>query len=233
MIKAIFFDFNGVIIDDEPLHEKSFREILKAENVALTAEDYRASFGMDDRSFVKAAYQRAGQNIDDETISGISERKSALYQSYIADQIPTFDGIIDFIKRVSVEFPLGIVSMSRRAEIETVLKRLGISENFSLIVSADEVNVCKPDPLCYRTAFRLMDELRTARGSNPMAQSDCLVIEDAPPGVRAGKAAGMKVLGVTNTVSAQELRQAGADSVTKSLADWFPDTIRLVFKPTV
>nr|MBA4183192.1 HAD hydrolase-like protein [Acidobacteriota bacterium] len=58
---------------------------------------------------------------------------------------------------------------------------------------------------------------------------DCLVIEDSPQGIMAGKKAGLKTLGVTNTVSADELREAGADWVTKNLDDWMPDSIRRVF----
>ena len=62
-----------------------------------------------------------------------------------------------------------------------------------------------------------------------MVHADCVVIEDSPPGVQAGRAAGLPVLGVTNTVSADQLRAAGATATAKRLDDWFPESMRRVF----
>jgi HAD superfamily hydrolase (TIGR01509 family) len=143
--------------------------------------------------------------------------------------MPLFEGVEDFIKKMEKDFALGIVSMARREEIEYVLEKTNLRSCFLSIVSADDVSNCKPDPECYLKGFNLIDAARTARGGNPIVHGDCLVIEDSPPGIRAGKSAGLKTLGVTNTVSAQELREAGADSVTKNLDDWMPDSLRRVF----
>jgi beta-phosphoglucomutase-like phosphatase (HAD superfamily) len=77
--------------------------------------------------------------------------------------------------------------------------------------------------------FNLIDAARMRRGKNPMVHGDCLVVEDSPPGIMAGKRAGLKTLGVTNTVDARALREAGADSVTKYLDDWMPYSVREVF----
>jgi len=83
--------------------------------------------------------------------------------------------------------------------------------------------------MCYNFGFRLVDRIITANGDNPISREEVVVIEDAPPGVRSAKSAGLKVLGVVKTVSADELRKAGADSVTKNLSDWMPETFNLVF----
>jgi len=92
------------------------------------------------------------------------------------------------------------------------------------------VTACKPDPSCYTRALQL---LNAKRGNEahvlPHGPEECLVIEDSPPGIRAGRAAGMRTLGVTNTVSERELREAGADIVTRSLFDWTPDALHHVF----
>jgi beta-phosphoglucomutase-like phosphatase (HAD superfamily) len=109
--------------------------------------------------------------------------------------------------------------MARREEIEYVLETIDLRDCFSVIVSAEDVSTCKPNPECYHTGFNLIDAARIRRGSNPMVHSECLVIEDAPQGIIAGKHAGLKTLGITNTVSAEKLREAGADAVSKSLAD--------------
>jgi phosphoglycolate phosphatase/beta-phosphoglucomutase len=229
MIKAVFFDFNGVIIDDEALHEKAFREVLQTEGIEISEEDYLSALGADDRNFVRLMFERKGKDLSDEVSRSVIERKTEIYRSYIAKDIPLFPGIENFIKTCAQQFHLAVVSMARRAEIEYVLERADLLEYFPIIVTADEVSVCKPDPTCYKVAFRQMDRFRLAEGRNPLVQKGCLVIEDSPPGTMAGKAAGMNVLGVTNTVSAEKLREAGADSVTKNLADWTPSAINRVF----
>ncbi len=100
---------------------------------------------------------------------------------------------------------------------------------FSAIVSAEDITKCKPDSECYLKGFNFIDAARTARGRNPIVHGECLIIEDSPQGIEAGRNAGLKTLGVTNTVSAEELRAAGADSVTENLDDWTPESVRLVF----
>ncbi|HEY5073546.1 MAG TPA: hypothetical protein VII34_02540, partial [Pyrinomonadaceae bacterium] len=75
MIQAIFFDFNGVIIDDERIHLKAYREILLAEDIALTDEDYFASLGMDDAAFVRAAHARAARPLTDEVMHALIKRE--------------------------------------------------------------------------------------------------------------------------------------------------------------
>lgn len=229
MIKAILMDFNGVIINDEPLQMRAYQDILKSENIDLTEEQYYNSMGMDDVTFLSATYERAGLNCTVDKINEIRTAKSAKWRTMVEEDIPLFPGVENFVKKMEKDFALGIVSMARREEIEFILEATGLRGSFSAIISAEDVSKCKPDPECYHKGFNLIDAVRTARGSNPIVHGDCLVIEDAPAGVRAGKAAGLKTLGITNTVSAEALRAAGADSVTKSLNDWMPDSMRRVF----
>ncbi len=229
MIKAILMDFNGVIIDDEPIQMQAYQEILKNESIELTEEDYYKSLGMDDATFVENAYSRAGKKPETNKVLEITQAKTNLWREMIADELPIFPGVENFIRKMEKDFALGVVSMARREEIEYVLDRIDLKDCFSVIVSAEDVSVCKPNAECYHTGFNLIDAARTRRGSNPMVHGDCLVIEDAPQGIIAGKRAGLKTLGITNTVSADKLREAGADAVSKSLADWMPDSIRRVF----
>ncbi|HZH34359.1 MAG TPA: HAD family phosphatase [Pyrinomonadaceae bacterium] len=230
MIKAILFDFNGVIIDDEPLQMKAYQEILKEEAIELTEKDYYDSLGMDDVMFIRTAYDRAKKDLDDATLERILERKSEAHGALIADELPLFPGVVNFVKMAHFHYALGIVSMARSAEINSVLQRADLAGYFTGIVSAEDVTACKPDPQCFNLGFRRLDEHNNAKGEFPLVREQILVIEDSPPGVVAAKAAGMRVLGVTNTVSEKELRAAGADSVTKNLSDWIPETVELVFK---
>jgi HAD superfamily hydrolase (TIGR01509 family) len=229
MIKAILFDFNGVIINDEPIQLEAYRKCLAEEGISLTDEEYYSCLGMDDVRFVQAAYGRAGKPLSDEAINSLIEKKSGIHRTLISDELPLFPGVVTFIKAASREFALGVVSMARRVEIEYVLKRANLWDMFSGIVSAEDVTACKPDPSCYQNAFLKLDEARRRNGGHSLAPKECLVIEDAPPGIISALGAGMRPLGITNTVSAAELRQAGAEVVSPSLSDWTTDAVRHVF----
>jgi HAD superfamily hydrolase (TIGR01509 family) len=229
MIKAILFDFNGVIINDEPIQMRAYQEILGTEGIALTEEDYYSCLGMDDKTFIEEIYRRAGKEPETNKVLEVMLAKTARWREIIADELPLFDGVVDFIKKMEHDFALGIVSMAKREEIEYVLERARLSDCFSVIVSAEDVENCKPHPECYVKGFNALDSFRIRRQHLPMVHGECLVIEDAPPGIAAGKKAGLKTLGVTNTVPAEALRAAGADAVAKNLDDWMPGSIRGVF----
>lgn len=229
MIKAILFDFNGVIIDDEPIQMRVYQELLAAEAVELSEEDYAASHGMDDVTFVKAAYERRGKTVDDKKLGEIIDAKFAKWREVVGDNFPLFEGIENFVEKMSHEFALGLVSMERGDQIEYVLDKAGLAKHFSVIVSSSDVTACKPDPQCYRAGFNKLDLFRIAQGHLPMTHGECLVIEDTVPGIQSARNADLSALGVTNTVSADELRAAGAAAVANDLRDWMPESIRRVF----
>ena len=125
-----------------------------------------------------------------------------------------------YISSKSRQYPLGLVRMASQTEIRYVLERGRLVSLFSVIVSAEDVNVCKPAPDCYLTALERLSEKLRAERRQPLLANECLVIEDSPPGIESGRQAGMRTLGITNTVSAEQLRAAGAEVVSASLADW-------------
>ena len=229
MIKAILMDFNGVIINDEPVQMRAYQEILKDDGIELTEADYFASLGMDDRTFVAAAFERVGKTADEAKIDTITKAKSVRWRELVADDLPLFDGVVDFIDKMSQEFALGIVSMAGREEIEYVLEKSGLESHFPTIVSSADVARCKPDPECFRIGFSRLDAVRTSQGHLPMTHGECLVIEDSPPGIIGARNADLPALGIANTVSADELRAAGAGAVAMDLRDWMPESIRRVF----
>ncbi len=229
MIQAILFDFNGVVIDDEPLHRKAYQDTLAAEGISLSDGDYYNSLGMDDVTFVRAAFERAGRELSEETLRAVIAREAELHRAMIDGELPLFPGVVTFVKALARVYPLGIVSMARRDSIGHVLQRAALDRFFDVVVSAEDVRVCKPDPGCYNRALGLLNEKRSAANSPPFQPSECLVIEDSPPGIQAGRAAGMRTLGVVNTVRESALRDAGADVVTRSLADWTLDAVHHVF----
>ena len=228
MIQAIFFDFNGVVIDDERLQMAAYQHVLRGHGIDLTEEQYFAALGMDDRTFTRAALERAGR-LSDELTNAVLEAKKDAHRKMIEEELPFFPGVITFIKATSRHLSLGLVSMANTDEIDYVLDRADLRPYFSIVVNADHVGICKPAPDCYREGLSKLNEIRQTKRLLPLLPKECLVIEDSPPGIQSGRAAGMRTLGVTNTVSEHALRTAGADVVTKSLADWTLDAVRLVF----
>jgi phosphoglycolate phosphatase/beta-phosphoglucomutase len=230
MIQAILFDFNGVIIDDEPLQMAAYQIVLREQGIELTESDYYGALGMDDKTFVRAAFERSKQTLTDDILKVVLEAKGVQHRKLIEDELPLFPGVVTFLKATSRRYSLGLASMASPVEIQYVLERSRLLSLFSVIVSAEDVNVCKPAPDCYLTALEQLNEKRLGEQRQPLAASECLVIEDSPPGIESGRQAGMRTLGITNTVSAEQLRAAGAEVVSASLVDWTVDAVRHVFK---
>ncbi len=229
MIQAVFFDFNGVIVDDEPLQMKAYQEVLGREELTLTEADYYGSLGMDDVTFLRSTYARAERELTDELLGRLVEAKTAAHRKLLEGELPLFPGVVTFIKALSRQHSLGLVSMARRTEIDHVLERAALAAYFKIIVSAEDATVCKPDPSCFNSGLELLNRQRGEAHVIPLRPDECLVIEDSPPGILSARGAGMRTLGVTNTVPERALRDAGADSVTRSLFDWTPDAVHHVF----
>ena len=229
MIKAIFFDFNGVIIDDETIQMKAFQEILRGHDVNITEDWYFDSLGMDDRTFVRSMFSRAGKPLTDPVLTSVIDEKTLMHRDIIKDELPLFPGVLTFLKATSRHFSLGLVSMANKNEVGFVFERANLTPLFSVVVTAEDTSVCKPAPDCYVCGLSKLNEKRQRERLLPLLPAECLAIEDSPPGIGSARAAGMRTLGVTNTVSEQELRSAGAEVVTASLADWTPDAVRLVY----
>ena len=229
MIKAIFFDFNGVIIDDETIQMKAYQEILRGHEIDLTEEWYMSALGMNDRTFVQAMFERAKKPLTNPVLETVLEAKIDLHREMIAE-LPLFPGVLTFLKACAREFSVGLVSMADKREVGYVFQRANLTPLFSVIVTAEDASVCKPAPDCYLAGLRKLNETRQHERKLPLLASECLAIEDSPPGIESARVAGMRTLGITNTVPAAALRAAGAEVVTASLADWTPDAVKLVYK---
>jgi beta-phosphoglucomutase len=229
MIRAVFFDFNGVIIDDEPLQLQAYQELLREQGIDLTAAHYYEALGMDDKAFVRAAFERAGKALSAEMLQATIEGKSQIHRRLIQDELPLFPGVVTFLKASARQYQLGLVSMARRQEIDYVLERARLRRCFEVIVSTEDVAHYKPDPECYQTGLAKLNASRAAARLLPLLPNECLAIEDSPPGIVAAKRAGMRTIGVTNTVPEADLRAVGAEIVTSSLADWTTTPVHLIF----
>ena len=139
---------------------------------------------MDDRAFVEAAFGRAGKQLLEAERLSIIERKSELHRELIKDELPLFPGVVTFLKATSRRYTLGLVSMARRVEIDHVLERAHLAKIFALVISAEGLpGINRIGMLSAR-----LGKLNARRQNNtlpPIAVTECVAIEDAPPGIAA------------------------------------------------
>lgn len=214
MLRAVIFDFNGIIVDDEPIHFELFQRVLKEEGIKLTEADYYARYlGCDDRGAFTTAYREHGRALSPSKVAQLIERKAAYYQEDIKSKMRVFPGVQTVVPHLAQKLPLAIASGALRNEIEIILSSMGLLAHFRAIVSAEDVTRGKPDPEIF---LKALAQLNAALISNPpISAAECLVIEDSKEGIRGARRAGMKCLAVTNSHPAELLDEA--DSIVDSL----------------
>ncbi len=200
MLKAVLFDFNGVIINDEPLHDRLLEQVLLEENLRIKPEEYReVCLGRSDRVCLSDLLARRGRVPGDDYLDKLVTRKSSLYQLQIQsmEKLPLYPGLSDLLFQIrAAKLPLAVVSGAVRAEIEQVLKQADLAQYFSVIVAGDEIKTSKPDPEGYLLA---VDRLNQQFSELQLQPQNCLAIEDTFAGIEAAKKAGMQVVGVANS----------------------------------
>ncbi|SIO55983.1 haloacid dehalogenase superfamily, subfamily IA, variant 3 with third motif having DD or ED [Singulisphaera sp. GP187] len=229
MIRAVIFDFNGVLVDDEYLHFDMFREVLAAEGVTITDRDYHERYlGLDDRGCFEAALIDGGQEADQERLDALIARKAVRYAEEAGIGLRFFPGAADCLAALAGRWPLAINSGALRPEIEFALGLIGSRERVGAIVSAEDTSRCKPDPQGYLLALAALRDDPGA-GVPDLDAGECLVIEDSLAGVASAKGAGMFAVGVSNTYRADELEGAGADAVLPGVDHLTPVWIEAQF----
>lgn len=214
MLRAIIFDFDGVIADSEPIHLAVFQRVLGEKGYVLTREEYYADYlGYDDRGCFEAFLTAHGQPVSQTIIEDLVEQKAAAYFDYIRERPVIFPGVQALIRDAATRYRLAICSGALRHEIEFILEQSGIRKEFEHITSAEDVTHGKPHPEGFLHALAALNQT----ANQAMTPRECLVIEDSLPGIRGAHAAGMKVLAVANTHRLEELQEA--DAMTTSLAD--------------
>lgn len=208
-LRAIIFDFNGVIADDETPHFLTFQQALQEDGLALTKEDYYGAYlGMDERNCATALAESVTGTQDPVRIQRILERKAALFRDYTATYKPQlFPGVVEFVKRAGQRYRLAIASGGRREQIDFALRDTAIEKDFAVIASAEDTAIGKPDPVIYHVALNRINHLEP-RPQPPISPEECLVIEDSLAGIRSAKAAGMLVIGLATTYPAEQLSEA-------------------------
>lgn len=212
LLRAIIFDFDGIIVNSEPLILKLMQEMAALEGFNLTEEEYyRDYLALDDRGVVELLFRRHDRPIDPARRDELIQWKERAYWAGIQDGLPSFPDAVAFVRRVAAaRYPLAIASGSLRAEIEHLLQTIGLLDLFPVLVSADDTAKSKPDPEVY---LKAVEGLRHAAfnpcvGHAPLLAAECLAIEDAAAGVNAAHAAGMKCMALAHSLPLEGLQHA-------------------------
>ena len=207
MLRAVIFDFNGIIVDDEPIHFELIKKVLGEEGIALTEESYYARYlGFDDRGAFSCGYREHHRSLNQQKLAELIERKAVYYQEIIRQHITIFPGVKSLVAELAQKLPLAVASGALRNEIETILTTAGLIGHFKAIISAEDVERGKPEPDIFLKALESLN----ARNGTLIQAEECVVIEDSKEGIKGARHAGMKCLAVTNSHPAEMLNEAHA-----------------------
>jgi HAD superfamily hydrolase (TIGR01509 family) len=223
MIRAIIFDFNGVIADDETPHLRCFQQALTEHGLSLTKNDYYGTYlGMDERTCAAALLATRDGTCDQDLLRAMMDRKAMLFREYqVLHKSALFPGIVEFVKRAGAQYRLAIATGGRREQIDHALRGTAIERDFAVLVSADDVATGKPDPAIYHATLKRL----TAVDPRPplLTAAQCVVVEDSRAGIRAAKASGMRVLALATTYPPDQLTET--DLVLPNLEGLRPESI--------
>ena len=217
-LRAILFDFNGILVDDEPLHLCLFQRVLAEEGVVMDAADYQDRWlGLDDRDCLRAALRQAGRSPEPAYLARLIARKASYYQAEIRrDGFTFFPGSLELLNEVAdAGWMVGVVSGALRDEIESALATAAVRARVKTVVSADDVAESKPNPEGYQKGLEELNSLPPLP-DRLIHPHEVLAIEDSPAGLAAANALGLRTLGVGHTYSASAL--AGAEQRIERLA---------------
>lgn len=212
MIKAVIFDMDGVIIDSEPIHEYAMEETLKPHGVDFAKINDSSFLGKTPKSLFTKLKVMFNLSVD---VNELVERKADLAMEKM-QQLGPIPGVVELIKELHAKnYKLAIGSGQERFVIDNVLSNFGLTDFFREIICSGDYKKPKPDPEVY---LRCAEKL----GVKP---DECVVIEDAPSGVKSAKSAGMKCVGYNNP-SNKGVGLVGADLLIENFKELTIDIIK-------
>jgi len=210
---AVLFDFNGVLIEDEPWHWRAMRDTVSPFGITVTWPQYTGRYlHFDDHTALRRIVADAGMRLPvglDELVA----RKRARYRTLLPPGGGIAREVVALVRATARQVPVGIVSSAPREEIEGALALARLTSAFTTVVAAEDAARPKPHSDGYQLGVRQLIEGRRLTGGLPV-----LAVEDSPGGTRAALDAGLEVLGVTTTYAPARLRAAGVLRTVPSLA---------------
>ncbi|MHC4461220.1 MAG: HAD family hydrolase [Planctomycetota bacterium] len=203
MLRAVIFDFDGVITDSEILHLRAFNRVLAQFGIEIKTKDYYKDYlGLTDVDCFQLVAGKVRLGLDDREIKNLVKQKNQVFQELAKTEGRIIEGVRDFLEMLKQNnVPMAICSGAVLAEIALILEEARLRSFFAAIVSAEHVKKGKPDP----EGFLLTLQKLNHEGQTQIESDQCIVIEDSHWGLKAGKAAGMHTIAVTNSYDADQL----------------------------
>jgi beta-phosphoglucomutase len=204
MIKGVLFDMDGVLVDSEPFICKAAVMMFSELGVKVLPDDFNPFVGMGENRYIGGVSEKYGVKID---IEQVKARTYEIYEKIVRGRLSPLPGAHEFIAECRKKgFKLALATSADRVKMEVNLKEIGLMQNsFHSIITGLDVENKKPFPDIYIKAA----------GSIGLEPQECLVVEDAVSGIKAGKSAGCKCLAVTSSFDASALGEA--DWICESL----------------
>lgn len=212
-LRAVLFDFNGVLCLDEPRLFAICRDLLARRGIGLDRGTYDRLVGLSDREFFARALEAHGLDPSPRAVAALVRAKTGRYLRQVAAVPPLAPGAAELVRAAAARWPCALAAGAPRREMEAVLAATGLASWFRTVVALEDLRRGKPDPEVFLTALaRLNGAVAPAEPIEPAA---CLVVEDSPLGVEAARAAGMRSLAVATSLAPTRL--AGADWIVPTL----------------
>ncbi len=206
MLRAVIFDFDGIITDSEILHLRAFNRVLAQYDLEIATRDYYKDYlGLSDIDLFKLLADKNLLKADDGQIENLLAQKKDVFEDLAKTEGRIIEGVRDFLEMLGKnDMPMAICSGALLVEIEIILEEANLRSFFQTIVSAEQVKRGKPHPEGFLLSLQRLNEKR----QDPVLAEQCIVIEDSRWGLEAAKAAGMHTIAVTNSYGADELTMA-------------------------
>jgi beta-phosphoglucomutase len=205
VLRAIVFDFDGVLANSEPLHLRAYQDVLASEGLALDEADYYARYlGHDDVGAFKAFGADRGRVWTSAELEHLIEAKARRLEILERDLSILFPGAAEAVRRAARAFPIAIASGALGAEIRRVLDREQLAACFTAIVAAEDTPISKPAPDPYVRAVSLLSAVVGA----DLVPAECVALEDSHWGLQSARAAGLRTVGVAQTYDKTVLVEA-------------------------
>ena len=220
MLRAAIFDMDGVLVDSYRAHLESWLQLAAESGLRMTEAQFAETFGRTSRDIIRTFL--AGDDLSEPRIAELDERKEALYREIVSREFPAMDGAVELIDALHAEgVRLALGSSGPPENVELVLDKLGRREAFGAAITGRDVTRGKPDPQVFLVAARRLE----------VEPESCVVIEDAPAGIRAARNAGMTGVALLSTGrSENDFRDEEPALVVRSLRELSPGALRALLR---
>lgn len=197
-VRALIFDFDGVLVNTEPFHMKAWQEVVAELGFSFTLDEYDARYiGLNDRDFIARLCEDKQYPLPEKLSKELIRKKATKTREIFSHTIPMVEGSEEFLKKSAKKYPLALVTGGLPDEVYFILDKKDWRKLFSVIITSGDVTKGKPDPEGFLKAF---DALQNACKWNPsLKKEECLIFEDSAHGSEAAKRAGIPCQIIKNT----------------------------------